>query len=96
MMRKSYRSQNLGQRRQEPESFGKKKFKHGYSDSSNSMQSNVVFPSWYQGATGLVQGSTYTESTESVLLSAAWILSIKGVLFRMWELHALEKRVSLY
>ena len=40
-------------RRQEPKSFGKKKFKHGYSDSSNPMQSNVVFPSWSQGATGV-------------------------------------------
>ena len=35
-------------RRQEPKSFGKKKFKHGYSDSSNPMQSNVVFQSWSQ------------------------------------------------
>ena len=39
-------------RRQEPKSFGKKKFKHGFSDSSNPMQSNVVFPCWSQGAAG--------------------------------------------
>ena len=67
-------------RRQEPKSFGKKKFKHGYSDSCNPMQSNVVFPSWSQGATGSVQWvNLYREHRTSPFVNSRDTQDQRGV-----------------
>ena len=84
-------------RRQEPNTFGKKKFKHGYSDSANPVLSNVVFPSWSQGATGVGPvGHPIHQIHNQSFHQQPGQSGSNGLLFLLWELHAPEKRVPLY